>query len=79
MRQRALGIDQGAALGEIGGIEQTRERHRHEIGVGEVARAIGEGEPFGLGDEMGGTRAERRRTKVEGLDHSEHLAHGDAA
>ncbi len=66
--ERAFGIDQGAALGEINGIEQPRQGDRDEIGVGEVARAVGEGEPFGLGDEMGGTRAERRRTEVEGLD-----------
>ncbi len=77
--KRAFGIDQGAALGEIGGIEQSRQRDRDEIGIGEIASAVGKGKPFGLGDEMGGPRAERRRAEVERLDEGERLGHGDAA
>ena len=48
----AIRRHQLAALREIGGRQQARRRHVHEGGIGDVAVAIGEGEPARLGDEM---------------------------
>ena len=60
-------IDQSAPLGDITGIEKTRDRNGHEAGIGEVKRTVGKSEPLGLDDEMSGTRLKRRGTEIETL------------
>ena len=78
-RSSARWVDQSAALGEIVRIEQPADGDGNEVGVGEVERAVGESEPFGLGDEMGGPGAEGGGAEIVRLDQSQHLAGGDAA
>jgi hypothetical protein len=44
----------GAALIEIGFVEQTPDWSRHEIRIGEIAVAVGESETLSLDDAMHG-------------------------
>ena len=74
-----VGIDEGAALIEIGFVEQAGDRGRHEIRIGEVACAVGEGEALGLDDAMHGLDGERVAAEIERLDQRKHLADGHRA
>ncbi len=68
------------ALGQIGGVEQPSDRHRHEIGVGHVAGPVGKGELAGLGDQMpavGAVGAQARQ--IEMFEDTEDLPHGKRA
>ena len=76
---RAVRIDQRAPLGEIRRVEQARDRDGHEIGIGQIAGAVGESEPLGLGDDVGGIKLERRGAEVERRQQAERLADRDRA
>ena len=54
LAERAVRIDQRAALVEIGAVEQAGDRDGDEIRIGEIAGAVGEGEALGLDDAMHG-------------------------
>ena len=78
MAQRMIRPHQGGAPGQILGRQQPCHRHRHEVGVGEVALAVGVGEPLGVGDEMrAADRIRRQALRREPLQHAQHLQHGD--
>ena len=72
--------DQLAAFGDVTGGEQSGDRHRDKGRIGEIASAIGEGEPARFGDEM-------QRAQVVGLilgelerlEQRQDLQDGDAA
>ncbi len=49
--QRVVARQKLAAPGQIIGIQQTLGRHRHEVAVGHVAAAIGEGQARGIADQ----------------------------
>ena len=77
--ERAVGVDQRAALIEIGAVEQARHGRGDEIRIGEIAVAVGEGEALGLDDAMHRFDRHRHLAEIEGLDQPEHLADGDGA
>ncbi len=72
-------LDQRAALGEIGRVEQARDRNGHEIGIGQIAGAVGESEPLGLGEGVGCAQGEGRGAEVERCQQAERLADRDRA
>ena len=62
--------DELRALGEVVAVEQARQRHADEVGVGHVLAAVRVGETVGLGDEVhrvDGVRS--HRLHVEALEH----------
>ncbi len=77
---RALGIDQLGAAGEIAPIDQTLDRNLLEIGVGEIAVAIGEGEFARFGNQMDGLeRVGLQRTQIESFEDRQRLQDRHAA
>ena len=72
-------IDQRAPLGEIGRVEQAGDRNGDEIGIGQIAGAVGESEPLGLGDEWAALNVKRRGAEVERRQQAERLADRDRA
>ena len=68
----------------VGGVvlrRQLRDRHvRHEVGVAQIARAVGERASGGLDDEVGARRrAESHRLQVVALEDVQLLEQADAA
>ena len=81
LAHRRRRIDEGTPDGEIAGVEQAG-RHRYEVGIADVAVAVGEGELLGLGNQVHRTRIEgvrRSFAKVEGLHKLQDLAHRQPA
>ena len=77
--QRGRPAQQRRARLQVGGVEQALG-DRHEIAVGDVALAVGEGEAGGVADEPPAFRiVGAERGKVERLDHAEDLADGQRA
>ena len=62
---RARRVDRLAPLGQIGGIEQAGDGHRHEGVVGHVAVAIRVGKPLRLGDQVDRVRARDARSRAD--------------
>ena len=75
-----VGVQQGRSFRQILLRKQTLDWRRHEIGIAQVALAIGEGEPLGVADQPPTLRVLRpETTQVEVLQNTQHLPYGDAA
>ena len=77
--QRGRPAQQRRARLQVAGVEQALG-HRHEIAVGHVAVAVGEGEARGVADDAPAFRiVGAEGGNVERLDHAEDLADGQGA
>jgi hypothetical protein len=73
-------VDQLGAHGQIDRVDQPGGRHRHEIGIGHIERAVGEGQPAGLGKQMDRIDRQRRLSgQPEMLQQAEDLKYGQTA
>ena len=71
-------VDERRAEREVGGVEEAVHRNDREVGVGDVALAVGVGEAHGLGDQVR-RRGRARRRHVMAREQAENLQHRDAA
>ena len=79
-RRRARGIDRRAQLREIRAIEQTRNRHLHEIGIADVLVAIGVSAPHRFGRVVNRRRGSGAALLVSrAFEDAEHLEQREAA
>lgn len=78
-RAGAVHVDQLGTGGEVRGVDQAGDRNGHEIAVGQIGAAIGEGELAGLDADMRDVRVGRLAGQHEMVHNRQDLQHSHAA
>jgi len=76
---RPAAVDHLGAKHQVMRVEQTRDRHPHEVGIGHVEAAVGVGEARGFDEMVGEVGARAHARQVDMLEDAENLADGEAA
>ncbi len=68
--------DQLRPPGDVAGVEQALHRHVDEFGIGQVFRAVGIGQPRGLGEQVPEPRpVQHQLVRLEAVEQHQDLAH----